>query len=614
MAHRQRLGASYLGEERSFFRVWAPFATQVAVRLLDAPPRLVPLTRRGEYFTGLVDGVRPGSRYRYCLDGQREFPDPASRSQPEGVHGPSQVVDLRFPWTDEGWRGLPLRDYVIYEIHVGTYTPTGTFAALVPHLPRLRELGVTALELMPVAQFPGDRNWGYDGVYLYAVQQSYGGAAGLQALVDACHRYGLAVILDVVYNHLGPEGNYTWQYGPYATDRYSTPWGQAMNVDQAYSDGVREFFLNNALEWFRDYHIDALRLDALHAMVDMSARPFLAELAEAVARFGEQSGRRLYLLAESDDNNVRLLRPPELGGFGLQGHWLEDFHHALHVLLTGEREGYYQDFAGLEDLATAYRQGFVYTGQYSPYRRRRHGSWSGDIRPYRFIAFAQNHDQVGNRPGGERLTQLTTPAGAELAAAAVILSPFTPLLFMGEEYGEPAPFHYFISHTDPELVEAVRQGRRQALAGGGDPAAVPDPQNPQTLAASRLDLSLQEQQPHRSRWRLYQRLLQLRRDMLTAVDLGWSYPQVRIAGTPPVLMLHYQGQGQQYCVVFNFNEEVAQVALPGTGGLPWRLRLTTSADPDDPGTADLTEVPGTGVITLSARGCQVYHCAEELTC
>ncbi len=614
MAHRKRLGAIYLGGDRCFFRVWAPLASSVAVHLVAPQERLLPLSRHGDYFQGAWPDIPPGSRYFYRLDGNRERPDPASRCQPDGVHGPSQVVDLTYPWTDTTWIGRPWREYVIYELHVGTYTPAGTFASLIPHLPRLRELGITALELMPVAPCPGVRNWGYDGVYPFAVHHAYGGPGGLQQLIDACHGQGLAVILDVVYNHLGPEGNYFWEYGPYCTDQYRTPWGQAINYDQADSDQVREFFLANALSWFEDFHVDALRLDALHAIVDLSAQPFLAELATAVARLGERLGRRLYLIAESDHNDSKLLRPQALGGYGLDAHWLEDCHHALHALLTGEQGGYYQDFGDLEHLATVYRQGFVYTGQYSRFRRRRHGAPAGAVTPNRFVAFSQNHDQIGNRPWGERLGHLISPAAVRLAAAAVILSPFTPLCFMGEEYGETAPFLYFVDHGDPQLIEAVRRGRREAMAACGCRGEAPDPQDPETMARSRLDLTLLAQEPHHTLWRYYQELFKLRREMLDEVDLGFSSPEVSITGSPEVLQLLYRGDGRQYCLLLNFQREPAQVALPPGSGL-WELRLQSSAAAwGGPGPAVPATASAGASLRVPAQTCVVFCAREELVC
>src|SRR5712692_3981273 len=383
---KSALGATYLDEGATNFRVWAPRAKQVQVRLHGAPDRFVALEPAGQgYFQGAAKNAEPGSLYTYLLDGAKDRPDPASRIQPQGVHGPSQVVDSRFDWQDAGWSGLPLPNYIFYEMHVGTFTPERTFEAVIPHLARLADLGITAIELMPVAQFPGSRNWGYDGVYPFAVQNSYGGPAALQKLVDACHRHRLAVALDVVYNHLGPEGNYLADFGPYLTDVYRTPWGPAINFDGAGSDEVRAFFIENALCWITEFHIDALRLDAVHAIVDRSARPFLEELGDAIHRCGQELGRHVYLIPESDLNDTRLIRPRETGGYGLDAQWSDDLHHALHVLLTGERHGYYADFGSLADLVKAWREGFVYDGCYSSYRQRRHGNSSRDLTANRFV-------------------------------------------------------------------------------------------------------------------------------------------------------------------------------------------------------------------------------------
>lgn len=457
-----RVGATYLGEGRCRFCVWAPLADRVAVHVVAPREWLAPLARdaRG-YHCGVVTGVEPGSRYFYVLDGEKERPDPASRYQPEGVHGPSQVVDTRaFPWSDRGWCAPALQELVLYELHVGTYTPAGTFEAIIPHLDGLRELGINAVELMPVAQFPGNRNWGYDGVYPFAVQNSYGGPAGLQRLVDACHRRGLAVILDVVYNHLGPEGNYLGDFAPYFTDRYRTPWGAALNFDGPHSDEVRRFFIANALYWLTEFHIDGLRLDAVHAIIDVSAFPFLEELAAVVHRYADRSGRRVYVIAESDLNDPRLIRPRLLGGYGLDAQWIDDFHHALHTLLTGERHGYYQDFGTVHHLAQAFRKGYVYTGQYSSYRRRRHGKAPRLCAAHRFVVFAQNHDQVGNRAQGERLSALTDFAGLKLAACAVLLSPFVPRCLWGRSTARRHP-----STTLP--VIPTRTWPRRYGRGGG---------------------------------------------------------------------------------------------------------------------------------------------------
>jgi maltooligosyltrehalose trehalohydrolase len=340
---------------------------------------------------------------------------------------------------------------------VGAYTKKGTFESIIPHLDELKKLGITAIELMPVAQFPGTRNWGYDGVYPYAVQNSYGGPEGFKRLVNACHGRGLALVLDVVYNHLGPEGNYLWDFGPYFTDRYKALWGFSINFDGPHSDDVRHYFIQNALYWVTEFHVDALRVDAVHAILDFSAEPFLEELASAVHDEAKRLNRRVYLIAESALNDTRVIRSREFGGYGLDAQWNDDFHHALHTVLTGERMGYYRDFGRLQDLAKALLEGFVYSGEYSPYRRRRHGNSSRDIPAHRFVVFSQNHDQVGNRMRGERLSELVCFERTKLAAGVMTLSPFIPLLFMGEEYGETAPFQYFVSHSDPDLRRSCGQ-------------------------------------------------------------------------------------------------------------------------------------------------------------
>jgi maltooligosyltrehalose trehalohydrolase len=380
----KRLGAIPLPNHNATFRVWAPTARAAELCLgnLEAGKveRIEPLQAEGDgYFSATLGGIEPGAQYRFRVDGALERPDPATRLQSDGVHGPSRIVDLAFDWHDEAWRGVPLSKYVIYELHVGTFSRAGTFAGIVPELARLKALGVTAIELMPVAQFPGDRNWGYDGVYPFAVQSSYGGPKGLQRLVDECHRAGLALVLDVVYNHLGPEGNYLSDFGPYFTDRYHTPWGRALNFDGPDSEGVRCFFLENALMWFEDFHVDALRLDAVHAIIDRSARPFLEELADTVHRRAKELGRHWHLIAESDLNDPRVVRPSDLGGHGLDAMWCDDFHHAAHVLLTRETAGYYVDFGRVEDMARAFAGGMSRAGEYSPFRRRRHGRPGPDL-------------------------------------------------------------------------------------------------------------------------------------------------------------------------------------------------------------------------------------------
>lgn len=574
--NRRRLGATSLGEDRCRFLVWAPFAEKVEVRLVAPRPRVATLDREARgYHHAVVEGAAPGSLYVYRFDGGTERPDPASRSQPQGVHGPSQVVDPQFPWADAPWIGPRLQDYVLYELHVGAFTPEGTFDAIIPRLPDLVDLGVTAIELMPVAQFPGSRNWGYDGVFPFAVQDSYGGPDGLRRLVDACHRQGLAVVLDVVYNHLGPEGNTLGDFGPYFSGRYRSPWGPALNFDGPESDEVRRFFVENALAWVTDYHVDALRLDALHAILDLSAEPFLAELAAAVHEEAERLGRRVYLIGESDLNDPKLIRPPALGGYGLDAQWNDDFHHALHALLTGERTGYYEDFGTVAHLARAFTDAYVYAGQYSASRRRRHGAPARDLPAHTFVVFAQNHDQAGNRMRGERLSALVPFEALKLAAAVVLLSPYLPLLFMGEEYGETAPFPYFISHSDPALVEAVRGGRREEFAAfrwQGEPL---DPQDEGTFLAAKLDHRLREQGAHRILREYYRELLHLRRNVPALARRQPESLEARAFEEERVLFVRRGAEGEAAAAVFHFGDAPAPVSVSLPAGR-WIKRLDSA--------------------------------------
>ena len=546
-----RLGANRLPDGTWQFLLWAPHSRSVSLKLVENG-RTIPMNAlQGGYHQAVVGDLSAGTRYCYCLEDGRELPDPASRFQPEGVHGPSQLVDTgAFRWTDHNWKGRELQGSVLYELHIGTYTREGTFDGLVPHLAYLAELGVTSLEIMPVAQFPGACNWGYDGVYEYAPQNSYGGPEGLQRLVDAIHAHGLAVILDVVYNHLGPEGNYLNAFAPYFTDRYRTPWGQALNFDGSGSNDVRRFFRENALYWLEDYHFDALRLDAVHGIFDFSAQHFLAELKESADELSQKLGRPIQLIAESDLNDSRLLRDRAHGDYGLDAQWSDDFHHSVHTLLTNERRGYYEDFGGIQPLVSTLQDGWHYGGQYSPHRQRSHGNQPADIAPSRFVVYDQNHDQVGNRAAGDRLSTQLPFEALKLAAGVTLLSPFTPLIFMGEEYGETAPFQYFTSHGDPALVEAVRRGRREEFAAFGWQEAVPDPQEEQTFFRSHLDHSLEQREPHKTLARFYQTLIRLRAELgITSA----SSHQAREIGDCQVL-LTYKTSSRDLAIVMNFAE------------------------------------------------------------
>jgi maltooligosyltrehalose trehalohydrolase len=576
MREEIRLGAALLGEGLCRFYVWAPFARHVAVHILSSQEIVKPLERLAKgYHEVILSGVEAGSLYMYRLDGEKERPDPASKYQPQGVHGPSEVTDSRFPWEDGGWSGVPLKDYVIYELHVGAYTPEGNFEAVIPHLDELKGLGVTAIELMPVGQFPGARNWGYDGVYPFAVQNSYGGPQALKRLVNACHLQGLAVVLDVVYNHLGPEGNYLWDFGPYFTDRYRSLWGSSVNFDGPHSDEVRRFFVDNALYWVRDFHVDALRLDAVHAILDFSAKPFLQELAAAVHEEADGLGRRIFLMPESALNDTKVIRSPELGGYGLDAQWNDDFHHALRTLVTGDRSGYYVDFGRVEHLAKAFREGYVYSGQYSVFRGRKHGNSSLDIPAQRFIVFSQNHDQVGNRMLGERLSQLASFEALKLVAGCVILSPFIPLLFMGEEYGETAPFPYFISHSDKHLVEAVRRGRREEFASFRWQGEPPDPQDQKTFLRAKLNHSLRITGEHKLLYEFYMTLLGIRREVLPAAWLSKENLQVGTFEEEKLLVILRPFEPEAFTLVLHFGSERKQVRLSLPEGV-WKKRFDSA--------------------------------------
>jgi maltooligosyltrehalose trehalohydrolase len=480
---------------------------------------VVPMAAEDGGWHGAEVDAAAGSPYRFVLDGGDALPDPRSPSQPEGVDGPSQVVDHgAFPWSDAGWTGIHLPAAVVYELHVGTFTEEGTFDAAASRLDHLVDLGVTAVELLPVAEFPGSRGWGYDGVLLYAPHHAYGGPDGLKRLVDACHARGLAVVMDVVYNHLGPAGNHLGRYGPYFTDRYRTPWGDALNFDGEDSDEVRAFFVDNALMWLRDYHCDGLRLDAVHAIVDTSATHILEELATVVEREAASLGRRLFLIAESDLNDPRVVRGRAAGGYGIDAQWSDDFHHALHSVLTGEMSGYYADFGSLADLAAALERVFVYDGRHSAHRGRRHGRPTTGLPAWQFLGYLQDHDQVGNRATGERSSVLMSAGRLRVAAALVLLAPFVPMLFMGEEWGATTPFQYFTDHPDPDLGRAVSEGRRSEFSAfGWQPEDVPDPQDARTFARSRLEWSDLSRPPHTDLLDWHRRLLALRR---SHPDLG----------------------------------------------------------------------------------------------
>lgn len=564
------------------FVVWAPNAHELSVRVhTGSAAGDHPLTRNEHgVFSATVPGVRPGDDYAYRLDGGPERPDPVSQWQPHGVHGASRVVDQdAFEWTDHAWKGIEMADYVIYELHVGTFTPAGTFDAVIPRLAALRDLGITAIELMPVAQFPGERNWGYDGVQLYAPQNSYGGPEALKRLVNAAHAEGLAVVLDVVYNHVGPEGNYLAEFAPYFTDVYRTPWGSAVNFDGADSDEVRRFVLENACYWVADFHIDALRLDAIHGIFDFQARHVLSELTARVHTLATELGRRVMVIAESDLNDPRLLRPAEKYGYAMDAQWSDDFHHAVHVALTGERAGYYEGFAHYGDIqaiADALARRFVFQGQYAPHRRRGHGAPAMDVSADHFIIAIQNHDQVGNRATGDRLGALVPPDALRLAAALLLLAPYVPMLFMGEEYEETAPFLYFVSHSDPELIEAVGRGRREEFRSFGWTGEVPDPQSADTFARSRIHFELGNEGAHAELRAIYRELLAIRREE-PALRPGAAEITVRSDAAARWIAMRLDAPGaRSLLALFNLAASERSIPLGSEDGSDWRARFSTS--------------------------------------
>lgn len=559
------IGAQYLGQNVTRFTVWSPYAEKLSVHIYGDRERVIELNPAGhDYWSAEAADCPPRTRYKFMITKEgktEELTDPVSHFQPEGVFGPSEVVDhSAYPWRDEKWEGHKLRELIIYELHVGTFTTEGTFDAVIPRLPELVNLGITAIEIMPVAQFSGKHNWGYDGVYPYAVQNSYGGPEGLKRLVDACHSEGLSVILDVVYNHLGPEGNYLFAYAPYTTGKYHTPWGYGINFDDRYSDEVRNYFIGNALHWLEHYHVDGLRLDAIHGIFDMSAKHFLRQLEEEVKKYSYDSQRECILIAESSLNNPLIVSPQESGGFGLDAQWHDELHHALYTILIDERIGYYVDFGKMSDLAKAMSEGFVYSGQYSEFMKKSHGSSSKHIQARRFVVFLDNHDQTGNRPRGERFGMLVSPEAYKVAAGTILLSPYVPLLFMGEEYYFDSPFYYFTDHSDPGLIEAVRNGRKEEFAVYEWDVEFIDPQSESTFLSSKLDWEQKKTGIHRVIYDYYSYLIELRKTVPAFGRLERQYVLVDYSDDPKVLLLYRYYGHDRYVCLFHYGKDEAELS------------------------------------------------------
>lgn len=553
MENKRTLGLNFTSSTEANIKVWAPLANTVSIEfergtlfnLLEAPMGFWELTNLK---------VDEKDRYRIIVDG-KAFPDPASLLQPEGVHKHSQAFNLsKFPWCDDNWKGLTTEELIIYELHTGTFSSEGTFDGIVRKLDYLKELGITAIELMPVAQFPGSRNWGYDGVYPFAVQNTYGGPERLQNLVDSCHKKGLAVILDVVYNHLGPEGNYLPVFGPVFTGKYSTPWGKAINFDDEWCDGIRTLCIENALMWLRDFHIDGLRLDAVHAIKDFSATHIIREMKEKVEELNFTTSKKHFLICESDLNDIRYISPFAQGGYGMDATWCDEFHHSLHALTTNERNGYYSDFGNITHLAKALESGFVYDGQWSEHRKRKFGTKTAGLAGNNFVVFTQNHDQVGNRMLGDRLSTMLDFELLKVVAGTMLLSPFIPLIFMGEEYAEKAPFLYFIAHEDQELIQLVREGRKKEFKAFMHSENVPNPDDIETFNASKLNWEhWSNNQKHI--FNFYKELIQLRKTIALLQNRERKSYSAKTAIAKNIIELERKNDNQRLIAVFNFEPE-----------------------------------------------------------
>jgi maltooligosyltrehalose trehalohydrolase len=561
------IGVNYTEHGTATIKVWAPLAKHCAIQINDTLTIDLCSETLG-YWILETDQLKPGDQYRILLEDKR-YPDPASLYQPGGVEGPSAVINLHdFKWSDDSWVNPGLENYIFYELHTGTFSPKETFEGIIKKLDHLVDLGITAIELMPVAQFPGERNWGYDGVFPFAVQNTYGGPAGLQKLVDACHQQGLAVVLDVVYNHLGPEGNYLPAFGPYFTEKHKTPWGSAINFDDAWCDGVRDFYIQNALMWFRDFHIDALRLDAVHAIKDLSPKHILQEIKEQVNELAKVTGKTYHLIVECDLNDPKFINAIP-GGYGMNAQWTDEFHHALRVTAGEPRNGYYADFNGIADLAKSYRDAYVYDGQYSEERHKLFGVKTNN--PGRqFVVFSQNHDQIGNRMLGERTSSLVSFDMQKLMALAVMVSPYLPLLFMGEEWSATTPFQYFVSHSGKELIAAVQKGRKEEFKAFHRENDTPDPQSPATFQNSKLDwetLNLEMLAFYRS-------LIALRKQEPALKNLNRANVKVSADQETNVLRLERWCDGQEICCFMNFSSSPQEITVPGN----WQKLFETTVN------------------------------------
>ncbi len=598
--NNEKVGAFY-EPGTCLFTVWAPVKSRMELIIESSIRTTLPMEKKKSGYWQASVSVEPGARYRFRVDDEGLFPDPASLSQPEGVHGPSEVIDRNlFIWKDAGWKGIPLADMIIYEIHTGAFTDKHNFEGIRGRLDYLKNIGINTIELMPVAQFPGKRNWGYDAVFPFAVQNSYGGADELKNLVNEAHSKGIAVLLDVVYNHLGPEGNNFSRFAPYFTDKYKTPWGESINLDDAWSDGVKEYFIQNAEMWLGDFHIDGLRLDAVHALRDFSTNHLVKQLKERAEDVEKRTGSKKLLIAEIDLNDTRFILEKDKWGYGLDGQWADEFHHALHALITGEKSGYYEDFGETAHLVKAFTATYVYDGNYSIHRRRKFGSDAHAFNYDRFVVFDQNHDQTGNRPDGGRLSTLVSFEGLKLTAATVLLSPYVPLLFMGEEYGEQNPFLFFVDYSNEDLLAAVRKGREEEFACFHHEGEFADPASAESFLKSVLSWHYADKQSDAlMRW--YQYLINFRKTRKAM--RGKERRQTKVSSPMDNLILLEREFEQDHLVIVlnyanmelsvksDYNKKLCRIEDSSSGH--WAGAGSGTAS--EWGVGQLLEVPGTTI-------------------
>ena len=572
---KRNIGVNFTGDQNAELRLWAPLAKKAQLFITKTGEKIDLQQQEYGYWHTITDKLKTGDEYKFSVSKNKGFPDPASLAQLNGVHESSTAISLnKNDWSDKSWNNPPLEKYIIYELHTGTFSPQHNFKGIEDRLDYLVELGISAIEIMPVAQFPGARNWGYDGVFPFSVQDSYGGAAALQSLVNACHQKNIAVILDVIYNHLGPEGNYLPEFGPYFTDKYSTPWGKALNFDDAWCNGARDFFIENALMWFRDFHIDALRMDAVHAIKDFSAKHILKEIREHVDALMKLTGKKYYLIAELDLNDPSYINPAELGGIGLDAQWVDEFHHAARVSAGQPREGYYSDFDGINHLAKSFKDAYVYDGQFSEHRKKFFGAKSGNPGK-QFIVFSQNHDQTGNRMLGERTSTLVSFEMQKLLAGVVIASPFIPMFFMGEEWSEPNSFLFFISHTDKELAALTNAGRKKEFSYFNWQGEPPDPRLEETFEQSTLQWHLKENDRHRILFDYYRTIISLRKtNAVLSIPDRHNLDVMANEEKQTVMLERWQGK-DQIIVLMNFSKLRQEFILPLEG--KWNAILDSAA-------------------------------------